>query len=188
MPFPDTNVRIVDIDDYTKIVPIGEEGEIIMKGPQIMKGYWNKPEASANQLKDRWLLTGDIGKMDEDGYFYIVDRKKDMINVSGFKVYPRELEDVLFEHEAIENVAIIGIPNPELMGSEHVKAFVVLKDGYKENDEMANEIKEFCRKNVAPYKVPKQVEFRKELPETLVGKVLRKDLKEIEARRRGEEV
>ncbi len=188
MPFPDTNVRIVDIDDYTKILPIGEEGEIIMKGPQIMKGYWNKPEASANQLKDRWLLTGDIGKMDEDGYFYIVDRKKDMINVSGFKVYPRELEDVLFEHEAIENVAIIGIPNPKLMGSEHVKAFVVLKDGYKENDEMANEIKEFCRKNVAPYKVPKQVEFRKELPETLVGKVLRKDLKEIEARRRGEEV
>ena len=188
MPFPDTNVRIVDIDDYTKILPIGEAGEIFMKGPQIMKGYWNKPEATANQLKDGWLLTGDIGKMDEDGYFYIVDRKKDMINVSGFKVYPRELEDVLFEHEAIENVAIIGIPNPELMGSEHVKAFVVLKDGYKENDEMANEIKEFCRKNVAPYKVPKQVEFRKELPETLVGKVLRKDLKVIEAKRRGEEV
>ncbi|MEE9376606.1 MAG: long-chain fatty acid--CoA ligase [Candidatus Lokiarchaeia archaeon] len=188
MPFPDTNVRIVDIDDYTKILPIGEAGEIFMKGPQIMKGYWNKPEATANQLKDGWLLTGDIGNMDEDGYFYIVDRKKDMINVSGFKVYPRELEDVLFEHETIENVAIIGIPNPEIMGSELVKAFVVLKDGYKENDEMASEIKEFCRKNVAPYKVPKQVEFRKELPETLVGKVLRKDLKEIEAKRRGEEV
>ena len=188
MPFPDTEVRIVDIDDYTKIVPQGGEGEIIIKGPQVMKGYWNKPEATANQLKDGWLLTGDIGKMDEDGYFYIVDRKKDMINVSGFKVYPRELEDVLFEHEAIENVAIIGIPNPEIPGSEHVKAFIVLKDGYKESEEMTNEVKEFCRKNVAPYKVPKQIEFRKELPETLVGKVLRKDLKEIEAKRRGEEV
>ena len=188
MPFPDTEVRIVDIDDYTKIVPQGEEGEIIIKGPQVMKGYWNKPEASANQLKEGWLLTGDIGKMDEDGYFYIVDRKKDMINVSGFKVYPRELEDVLFEHEAIENVAIIGIPNPEIPGSEHVKAFVVLRDGFRENDEMANELKEFCRKNVAPYKVPKELEFRKELPETLVGKVLRKDLKDIEAKRRGEEV
>ena len=188
MPIPDTEVRIVDIDDYTKIVPLGEEGEIIIKGPQVMKGYWNKPEASANQLKEGWLLTGDIGKMDEDGYFYIVDRKKDMINVSGFKVYPRELEDVLFEHEAIENTAIIGIPNPDLPGSEHVKAYVVLKDGYGESEEMANELKEFCRKNVAPYKVPKQIEFRKELPETLVGKVLRKDLKEIEAKRRGEEV
>jgi long-chain acyl-CoA synthetase len=153
-----------------------------------MKGYWNKPEATENQIKNGWLLTGDIAKMDEDGYFYIVDRKKDMINVSGFKVYPRELEDVLFEHEAVENVAIIGIPNPEIKGSELVKAFIVLKDGYNESEEMTSEIKEFCRTNVAPYKVPKQIEFRKELPETLVGKVLRKDLKEIEAKRRGEEV
>ena len=153
-----------------------------------MKGYWNKPEATANQIKDGWLLTGDIGKMDEDGYFYIVDRKKDMINVSGFKVYPREVEDVLFEHEAIENAAIIGVPNPDIPGSEKVKAYIVLKDGYKESEEMKAEIKEFCRQHVAPYKVPKLIEFRKELPETLVGKVLRKDLKEIEARRRGEEV
>jgi long-chain acyl-CoA synthetase len=188
MPFPDTEVRVVDIDDYTKILPVGESGEIIIKGPQVMKGYWNKPDASANQLKGDWLLTGDIGKMDEDGYFYIVDRKKDMINVSGFKVYPRELEDVLFEHEAIENVAVIGIPNPEIQGSEHVKAYIVLKDEYKESEEMIIELREFCRKNVAPYKVPKQFEFRKELPETLVGKVLRKDLKDIEAKRRGEEV
>jgi len=188
MPIPDTNVRIVDIEDYSKILPIGEAGEIIMKGPQIMKGYWNKPEETVNQLKDDWLLTGDIGKMDEDGYFYIVDRKKDMIDVSGFKVYPREVEDVLFEFEPIEKVAIIGIPDPELPGSEKVKAYVVLKDGYQENEEMVSEIREFARKNVAPYKVPKFIEFRKELPETLVGKVQRKDLKEIEARRRGEEV
>ncbi|MFX0008036.1 MAG: long-chain fatty acid--CoA ligase [Promethearchaeota archaeon] len=188
MPIPDTVVKIVNIDDYTKIMPLGQEGEIIIKGPQVMKGYWNKPDATENQIKDGWLLTGDIGKMDEDGYFYIVDRKKDMINVSGFKVYPRELEDVLFEHEAVENVAIIGIPNPKIPGSEHVKAYIVLKDGFMESEEMTNELREFCRKNVAPYKVPKHIEYRKELPETLVGKVLRKDLKEIEAKRRGEEV
>jgi long-chain acyl-CoA synthetase len=188
MPIPDTDVKIVDISDYTKIIQPGEAGEIMIKGPQVMKGYWNKPEATEGQLKDGWLLTGDIGKMDEDGYFYIVDRKKDMIDVSGFKVYPREIEDVLFEHEAIESAAIIGVPDPNLPGSEKVKAYIVLKDGYKESEEMEAELKEYCRQIVAPYKVPKYIEFRKELPETLVGKVLRKDLKEIEARRRGEEV
>jgi long-chain acyl-CoA synthetase len=188
MPIPDTIVRIVDIDDYTKILPLGESGELFVNGPQVMKGYWNKPEATADQIKDGWLLTGDIGKMDEDGYFYIVDRKKDMINVSGFKVYPRELEDCLFEHEAVENAAVIGVPDPNLPGSERVKAYIVLKDGYQESEETEAEIKEFCREAVAPYKVPKFIEFRKELPETLVGKVLRKDLKDIEARRRGEEV
>jgi len=188
MPIPDTEIKLVNIEDYTKIVPFGEPGEIMIKGPQIMKGYWNKPEATENQIKDGWLLTGDIAKMDEDGYFYIVDRKKDMIDVSGFKVYPRELEDCLFEHEAVENAAVIGVPDPNLPGSEKVKAYIVLKDGYKESEEIEAEIKEFCRKTVAPYKVPKFIEFRKELPETLVGKVLRKDLKDIEARRRGEEV
>jgi long-chain acyl-CoA synthetase len=188
LALPNTDYKIVDIDDYTKILPVGEAGEIMIKGPQVMKGYWNKPEETANQLKDEWLLTGDIGKMDEDGYLFIVDRKKDMVNVSGFKVYPREVEDVLFEYEAIENAAVIGIPDPNVAGNERVKAYVVLKDGYRETDETKNEIKEFLRKNVAPYKVPKVIEFRKELPETLVGKVLRKDLKDIEARRRGEEV
>jgi long-chain acyl-CoA synthetase len=188
LAFPDTEVKIVDIDDYTRIVPIGEAGEIMIKGPQVFKGYWNKPEETENQLKDGWVLTGDIGKLDEDGYMYIVDRKKDMINVSGFKVYPRELEDVLFEHEAVENAAIIGIPNPEIPGSEQVKAYIVLKDGYRETDETKMNIKEFLRQNVAPYKIPKFIEYRKELPETLVGKVQRKELKDIEAKRRGEEV
>jgi len=188
MPIPDTIVKIVDIEDYTKVLPLGESGELFVNGPQVMKGYWNKPEATADQIKDGWLLTGDIGKMDEDGYYYIVDRKKDMINVSGFKVYPRELEDCLFEHEAVENAAVIGVPNPDIPGSERVKAYIVLKDGYQESEETEAEIKEFCREAVAPYKVPKFIEFRKELPETLVGKVLRKDLKDIEARRRGEEV
>ncbi|MFX1302627.1 MAG: long-chain fatty acid--CoA ligase [Promethearchaeota archaeon] len=188
LALPSTETRIVDVDDYTKIMPIGEQGEIMIKGPQVMKGYWNKPEETANQLKDGWLLTGDIGKIDEDGYLYILDRKKDMIIVSGFKVYPRELEDVLFEHEAIENASVIGVPDPDLRGSEKVKAYVVLKDGYRETDEIKGEIKEFLRQNLAPYKMPKFIEFRKELPETLVGKVLRKDLKDMEARKRGEEV
>ena len=185
---PNTEFKLVDVDDYTKIVPQGERGEIMIKGPQVMKGYWNKPEETAKQLKGEWLLTGDIGIMDQDGYLFIVDRKKDMVNVSGFKVYPREVEDLLFEHDAIENASVIGIPDPKLAGSELVKAYIVLKDGYNANDEVKLDIKEFCRKNLAPYKIPKFIEFRKELPETFVGKVLRKDLKEIEAKRRGEEV
>ncbi|MFW9838840.1 MAG: long-chain fatty acid--CoA ligase [Candidatus Thorarchaeota archaeon] len=180
IPLPDTNVRIVDVEDYTKILPIGETGEIMINGPQRMMGYWNKPEATANQIKDGWLLTGDIGRMDEDGYFYILDRKKDMINVSGFKVYPREVEDVLFEHEAIENAAVIGIPDPKTPGSDIVKAYIVLKEGYKESEELLAEIRDFTRTSVSPYKVPRLIEFRKELPETLVGKVLRRDLKEQE--------
>jgi len=188
LPFPDTEVKIVNIEDYTKIIPVGEPGEIMIKGPQVFKGYWNKPEETANQLKDGWVLTGDIGKMDEDGYFYIVDRKKDMINVSGFKVYPRELEDVLFEHKAVENAAVIGIPDPDIPGSEKVKAYIVLKDGFQESEDIKIEIKEFLRQTVAPYKLPKFIEFRKELPETLVGKVQRKELKDIEAKKRGEEV
>ncbi len=183
MPLPDTEVRIVDSDDYTTIMPISSEGEIMIRGPQVMKGYWNKPDATAFQIKDGWLLTGDIGKMDEDGYFYIVDRKKDMINVSGLKVYPREVEDVLFEHEAVENAAVIGIPDPKIPGSDIVKAYVVLKEGYKESEELVSELREFCRKSVSPYKVPKFIEFRKELPETLVGKVLRRELVEQEAKK-----
>jgi long-chain acyl-CoA synthetase len=183
LPIPDTDVRIVDVSDYTKIMPIGAEGEILIKGPQVMKGYWNKPEETAKQIKDSWLLTGDIGKMDEEGYFYIVDRKKDMINVSGFKVYPREVEDILFEHEAVEKAAVIGVPDPSLPGSEKVKAYVVLKQGFKESEELANGIREFCKKSVAPYKIPKLIEFRKELPETMVGKVLRKDLRAQEVKK-----
>jgi long-chain acyl-CoA synthetase len=182
IPFPDTEVKIVDIADDTKIMPVGKEGEIMVKGPQVMKGYWNKPEETKNQMKDGWVKTGDIGKMDEDGYFYIVDRKKDMIDVSGFKVYPREVEDILYEHKSVLMASVIGIPDPQTPGNERVKAFVVLKDGYKEGDELANELKEFCKKSLAPYKVPKSIEFRKELPETLVGKVLRKELREQESR------
>ena len=183
IPLPDTNVRIVDIEDHTKILPIGETGEILINGPQRMMGYWNKPDATADQIRDGWLLTGDIGRMDEDGYFYIMDRKKDMINVSGFKVYPREVEDVLFEHEAIENAAVVGLPDPRVMGSDVVKAYIVLKEGYKASDELLSEVREFCRTSLSPYKVPREIEFRKELPETLVGKVLRRELREQEVPR-----
>ena len=186
--FPDTELKLVDVDDYTKVVPMGERGEIMVKGPQVMKGYWNKPDETENQMKDGWILTGDIGKMDEDGYLFIVDRKKDMVNVSGFKVYPREVEDLLFEHEAVENAAIIGIPNQNLPGSEIVKAYIVLNDDYRESEEIKAEIKQFAKDNLAPYKVPKIIEFRKELPETLVGKVQKKDLKNIERKKRGEDM
>ncbi len=188
LPFPDTEVKLVNIEDYNQIVPQGESGEIMIKGPQVFKGYLNKPEATANQLKDGWVLTGDIAVMDEDGYFFIVDRKKDMINVSGFKVFPREVEDLLFEHEKIEKCAVIGVPDTLKPGSEKVKAYIVLKDDFAESPEIEAEIKEYCRKNLSPYKVPKFFEFRKELPESFTGKVLRKDLKEIEASRRGEEI
>ncbi|MFX1366507.1 MAG: long-chain fatty acid--CoA ligase [Promethearchaeota archaeon] len=188
IPVPDTEVKLVEIEDNTKIVPQGERGEIMIKGPQVFKGYLNKPEATANQLKDGWVLTGDIAIMDEDGYFFIVDRKKDMINISGRKVFPREIEDLLFEYECVEKCAVIGVPDPEKPGSEKVKAYIVLKEGYSDSPETENEIKKFCTENLAPYKIPKYIECRKELPESFTGKVLRKDLKETEAKRRGEEV
>ncbi|MFX1238662.1 MAG: long-chain fatty acid--CoA ligase [Promethearchaeota archaeon] len=188
MVHPNMEIKIVDIEDYNKIMPRCEAGEIMIKGPSIMKGYWNKPEETASQIKDGWILTGDIARMDEDGYIYIVDRKKDMINISGFKVYPRELEDLLIEHEAVDNAAVIGLPNPDNPGSDIVKAYIVLKTDYPESVELLAEIQEFCRKNLAPYKIPKKFEFRKELPETGVGKILRKDLKKYEAYQRGEEV
>ncbi len=189
LPVPNMEFKIVDIDDYTKVVPIGETGEIMLRGHMVMKGYWNKPEETAEQMKeDGWILTGDIAKMDEDGYVFIVDRKKDMINVSGFKVYPQELENLLVEHDAIDNAAVIGLPNPDNPGSDTVKAYIVLKTQYNESDELLDDIQEFCRKNLAPYKVPKKYEFRKELPETKLLKLSRKDLKDYEAFQRGEEV
>jgi long-chain acyl-CoA synthetase len=188
LPLPNTEIKIVDVDDYTKIVPLGEPGELMIKGPQVMKGYWNHPEETANQVKDEWILTGDIAQMDADGYVFIVDRKKDMINISGFKVYPREVEDVLLEFGSIENAAILGIPNPEYPEREMVKAYIILKDGYKESEETLADIKEFCRTNLAPFKVPKEFEFRKELPLTVIGKTKKKDLQQHEKLNRGEEV
>lgn len=173
IPFPETDAAIVDIDNPDIFLPPNEIGELAVRGPQVMKGYWNMPDETKKVLRNGWLLTGDIAKMDEDGYFYIVDRKKDMINVGGLKVYPREVEDVLFEHEAVKEAAVIGIPDQ--FRGEAVKAFVVLKEGYKATSE---EIINFCSSKLAKYKVPVQVEFVSNLPKTLVGKVLRRELKE----------
>lgn len=175
IPFPDTDSKIVDMEDPSKDLPQGQVGELAVRGPQVMKGYWNKPEETRLVLRDGWLLTGDIAKMDEDGYFFIVDRKKDMILCSGYNVYPREVEEVLYMHPAVQEAAAIGIPDP--YRGETVKAFVILKPGMTATSE---EIIAFCKERLAPFKVPKQVEFAKELPKTMVGKVLRRELRERE--------
>jgi len=183
LPISDTDIKLVDIDTGTKEVPLGEPGEIVIRGPQVFKGYWNRPEETKNQLKNGWLFTGDIGKMDEEGYFYIVDRKKEMVIVSGFKVYPREVDDVLYEHPAVKMAATLGVPDPEKPGSEKVKAFIVLNPGYMPSEKLKEEIIAHARKSLAPYKVPKFIEFRNEVPTSLVGKVLKRPLKEEEQKK-----
>jgi len=175
IPFPDNDVRLVDIKDGTEDVPQGEPGEIIMKGPLIMQGYWNNPEETAGQLKDDWLHTGDIAVQDEDGYIFIVDRKKDMIIAGGYNIYPREIDEVLFQHSKVQEAVCVGIADQ--YRGETVKAFVVLKPGQKATEE---EIISFCRKKLAAYKVPKMVEFRESLPKSAIGKILRKILREEE--------
>ncbi|MHA1143646.1 MAG: long-chain-fatty-acid--CoA ligase [Candidatus Helarchaeota archaeon] len=183
LPLQKTIVKIVDVDTGEEL-PLGQEGEIIIKGPQVMKGYLNKPEETAHALRDGWFFSGDVGRMDEDGYIEICDRTKDMIIVGGYKVFSRELEEKLYEHPAIELVATVGIPNPNRPGSEIVKAFIVLNEEYKDRDtkELEKEIIAWSKENMAPYKVPKLIEFRKELPLTLVGKVYKKGLRD-EARK-----
>lgn len=170
---PATDYKIVDLAIGTEEVPTGELGELIVKGPQVMKGYWNMPEETANTLRDGWLYTGDIAKVDEDGYVSIVDRKKDLIIASGYNIYPRDVEEVLYEHPAVQEAVVIGVPDP--YRGETVKAVLVLKEGKTATEE---EMIEYCRANMAPYKVPKIVEFRKELPKTIVGKILRRALRE----------
>lgn len=175
LPWPDTDAKIMDMETGEKEMELGETGELVVKGPQVMKGYWKMPEESAAVLRDGWLHTGDIGKMDENGYFYITDRKKDLIKYKGYSVYPREIEDVLYEHPSVKLCAVVGKPDP--VAGEIPKAFVVLKDGATATEE---EIKKFVNEKVAPYKAIRELEFRKELPMTLVGKVLRRVLQEEE--------
>ena len=170
LPLPSTDVCITD-DDGNKLPP-GEIGELRVKGPQVMKGYFNRPEATAESIVDGWMCTGDIAQMDEDGFFKIVDRKKDMILVSGFNVYPNEIEDAIAKHEKVLEVAAIGVPDEK--SGEAVKVFVVKKD----KSLTADEIKEHCKELLTGYKRPKHIEFRKELPKTNVGKILRRELKE----------
>ena len=178
IPFPDTDAKIVDAEDWRKELPVGSEGELIIKGPQVMLGYWNKPEENEETLKDGWLLTGDIARMDEDGYFYIVDRKKDLIIAGGYNIYPREVDEVLFAHPKVMEAVTVGVPH-EYRG-ETVKAFVVVQPGETLTEE---EIVAYCKKNLAAYKVPKIVEFRDELPKTAVGKILRKELRAEELKK-----
>ncbi|MCS7253262.1 MAG: long-chain fatty acid--CoA ligase [Armatimonadota bacterium] len=173
LPIPDTECRVVDLETGANCVPVGEVGELIIRGPQVMKGYWNRPEETAQTLRDGWLYTGDIAKMDEDGYFYIVDRKKDLIIVEGFNVYPREVEEVLYSHQKVKEAAVVGEKHP--VRGEIVKAYVVLREG---QDATEIEIIEFCRERLSPYKVPRAVEFVSELPKSAIGKVLRRKLRE----------
>jgi len=172
LPIPGTDARVVDVETGKRALPIGQTGELIIRGPQVMKGYWGKPKETAQVLRKGWLYTGDIARMDEDGYFYIVDRKKDLIIAGGFNIYPREVEEVLFEHPKVQEAVVIGVPD-EYRG-ETVKAFVVLKERTAATDE---EIIAFCRERLAPYKVPRQVEFRDSLPKSGVGKYLRRELR-----------
>lgn len=174
LPIADTEVRIMDLEAGNREMPLGEAGEIVMRGPQVMKGYWNKPEETALVLRDGWLYTGDIAKKDADGYFYIVDRKKDMIIAGGYNIYPREVEEVLFECPKIQEAAVVGVPDP--YRGETVKAFVVLKAGVTATTE---EIIAFCRERLAAYKAPRQVVFRDSLPKSGVGKYLRRELRTL---------
>jgi len=174
VPLPNTDARVVD-PETKEPVPVGEVGELAVKGPQVMQGYWQMPEETAQVLHDGWLFTGDMARMDEDGYFYIVDRKKEMIIAGGYNIFPREIEEVLYEHPAIVEAAVIGVPH-EYRG-ETVKAFVVPKAGQNVTEA---EVIAFCKEKLAPYKVPKMVEFRDSLPKSNIGKILKRVLLEEE--------
>jgi len=181
VPWPDTEAAIFSMESSEPLPP-GEVGELAVKGPQVMKGYWNRPEETAETLRDGWLLTGDLGYMDDDGYFYIVDRKKDMIIAGGYNIYPREIEEVLYEHPAVQEAVAAGIPDP--YRGETVKAYIVLKEGTNVTEK---ELNEFARKHLAAYKAPREYEFRAELPKTAVGKILRRALVEEEKKKMNEE-
>jgi long-chain acyl-CoA synthetase len=171
LPLPDVDARIIDLDDEKTVLGTGEVGELVIHGPQVMKGYLNMPTETANSLRDGWLYTGDIARMDEDGFFYIVDRKKELIKPGGFQVWPREVEEVIAENPKVLEVGVAGIP--DAYRGETVKAWVVLKP----NETLtADEVREWCKERMAAFKVPTQVEFREELPKTTVGKVLRREL------------
>jgi len=171
IPVPDVECKIVDLETGTREIEPGEPGELCLRGPNIMDGYWHRPDETALVLRDGWLHTGDVVRVDDDGYYFVVDRMKEMIIVSGFKVYPREVDEVLFTHPKVLEAAAVGVPHPSK--GEVVKAFVVLRPGATAT---AQELIDHCRANLAPYKVPVDISFRTELPKTLIGKVLRRQL------------
>jgi long-chain acyl-CoA synthetase len=182
MPIPDTECRIISLDDPEQEMPVGEPGELCIRGPQVMLGYWNRPEETALTIRNGWLHTGDVAVMDGEGYFKIVDRLKDMILVSGFNVYPNEVEDVLYRHPKISKCAVVGVPDDRT--GERVKAFVVLKDGESLTGE---DLMAWCKdpeQGLTGYRAPHEVEFRDALPETMVGKVLRRVLQDEERKKR----
>jgi long-chain acyl-CoA synthetase len=178
-PVPGTDIKILDVETGETEMPRGQDGEVAISGPQVMKGYWNRPDETAEVFREfegrRYFLTGDIGHIDEEGYVIITDRKKDMILVGGFNVYPREVEDVLFTHPKVELVAVVGVPNEK--SGETVKAFIKIMDGQTCTEE---EIRDFCKQNLAGYKRPKLIEFREAIPISNVGKVLRRVLRDEE--------
>ncbi len=178
LPMPDTEFKIVDVETGEKELPLGEIGELCIRGPQVMEGYLNMPEENAQSLRDGWFYTGDIAKVDEDGYTYIVDRKKDMVIAGGFNIYPRDVEEVLYTHPKIMEAAVAGINDP--YRGETLKAYIVLKEEETMTEE---EVFEHCKTSLAAYKVPKLVEFKPELPKTMIGKVLRRMLREEEEKK-----
>jgi acyl-CoA synthetase (AMP-forming)/AMP-acid ligase II len=177
IPFPDTEVKLVNPDTGELALP-GEPGEFVVRGPQVFTlGYHNNPQETAKTLKDGWIYTGDICKMDADGYFYVVDRLKDMVNVSGFNVFTRQVDDVLIEHPDIDMAATIGLPDPKRPGSEIVASAIVLKPGIEKSTQTTDKITEYMRKKVAPYKIPRVIKFMDELPTSPIGKVLKRELR-----------
>jgi long-chain acyl-CoA synthetase len=172
LPLPGVDARIVSLDDGVTVLPVGEVGELSIRGPMLMKGYHNMPTETANTLRDGWLFTGDIARMDDEGYFYIVDRKKELIKVGGYQVWPREVEEVLSGHPKVLEVAAAGIP--DAYRGETVKAWVVFKPGQSASED---ELKAWCADKLAKFKIPSSIEFRSEpLPKTTVGKILRREL------------
>ncbi|MBN2283377.1 MAG: long-chain fatty acid--CoA ligase [Deltaproteobacteria bacterium] len=180
VPLPNTDMKIVDVETGTKELPAGEHGEICIKGPQVMKGYYKKPEETERALRDGWFYLGDIGFFDEDGYLTISDRKKDLIVASGFNIYPNEIDDILFSHAKIQEACCIGVPDK--YRGETVKAYVVVKQGESLTEE---EVRAFCKERMTAYKVPTEIEFIQELPKSAIGKILRRELREIDQQKRG---
>jgi long-chain acyl-CoA synthetase len=177
IPLPDTDARIVDLETGADVRP-GDPGELLIRGPQVMRGYWNRPDETARALRDGWFATGDVATMDAEGYFAIVDRRKDMINTSGFKVWPREVEETLYAHEAVKLALVVGVPDD--YRGEAVKACVVVKDDYRGRVTEA-ELAAFCKTRLTTYKVPRTIELRDALPQTTTGKMLRRALRDEEA-------
>jgi long-chain acyl-CoA synthetase len=175
IPFPDTDAKVMDLETGEKELPPGEPGELAVRGPQVMKGYWNRPDETANVLHGDWLYTGDIAVMDADGYFQIVDRKKDMIIAGGYNIYPRDVEECLYQNPKVQEVVVAGVPDP--YRGETVKAYIILKTGQTATPE---EMTEFCKGRLAKFKVPTSVEFRDTLPKSMVGKIIRRVLVEEE--------